>query len=36
MIMEFNYFKKELNKKLFEESSSKLLETIADNPDRYV
>lgn len=34
--MEFSYFTRKLNKKLFEESTSKLLETIADNPDRYV
>lgn len=34
--MQFSHFSQELNKKLFEESTSKLLETIADNPDRYV
>ena len=34
--MDFEHFSKELNKNLFEESSLKLLETISENPDRYV
>ena len=34
--MSFEHFSQELNKKLFEESTSKLLETISENPDRYI
>lgn len=36
MILEYEYFKNLLNKKLFEDSYSDLLRKIADNPDRYV
>lgn len=36
MILEYEYFKNLLNKKLFEDSYSDLLRKIADSPDRYV
>lgn len=36
MILEYEYFKDSLNKKLFEDSYSDLLRKISDNPERYI
>lgn len=36
MILEYEYFKNLLNKKLFEQSYSDLLKKIAESPDRYI
>lgn len=36
MIIEYEHFKEHLNAKLFENSYSKLLEKLTDNPDRYI
>lgn len=36
MILDYNFFKEQLNKKLFEDSYSDLLRKIAENPERYI
>ncbi len=36
MILDYEYFKDSLNKKLFEDSYSDLLRKIAENPERYI
>ncbi|MBQ6682598.1 MAG: hypothetical protein IJM74_00640, partial [Bacteroidales bacterium] len=36
MILEYDFFKSQLNSKLFEDSYSDLLRKIAENPERYI
>ena len=36
MILDYEYFKKTLNEKLFEDSYSDLIRKIAENPERYI
>jgi len=36
MILDYSYFQKSLNNKLFEESYSDLIKKIAENPDRFI